>query len=221
MRCVITAGPTFEPLDRVRRLTNFSTGRLGAELARHLAEGGHEVLLLRGEMATWPAPAHPAIQLESFTTTSDLQQRLEALATAKTLAIFHAAAVSDFAFGRVYERGPRGELAEIRAGKFSTREGSLLAELVPTTKLVARLRGWFPDAWLVGWKYAVDGDRVSALREGAQQIAACHTDACVANGPAYGAGFGVIRADSPATTDCPDGASLFAALAALLTTPRS
>ena len=36
MRCIVTAGPTYEPLDEVRRLTNFSTGRLGIELANFL-----------------------------------------------------------------------------------------------------------------------------------------------------------------------------------------
>ena len=34
---------------------------------------------------------------------------------------------------------------EIKSGKLSTREGTLLAELVPTPKLIARLRESFPD----------------------------------------------------------------------------
>jgi len=53
MRCVVTAGPTFEPLDAVRRLTNFSTGRLGSELANFLAARGHEVALFIGQLATY------------------------------------------------------------------------------------------------------------------------------------------------------------------------
>ena len=56
MNCVITAGPTYEPLDDVRRLTNFSTGRLGTELANFLVAGGHNVTLLTGVQATWPGP---------------------------------------------------------------------------------------------------------------------------------------------------------------------
>ena len=52
MNCIVTAGPTFEPLDEVRRLTNFSTGRLGMELANFLAARGHKVVLLIGETAT-------------------------------------------------------------------------------------------------------------------------------------------------------------------------
>src|SRR5947209_3565355 len=45
MHCVVTAGPTYESLDEVRRLTNFSTGKLGSELANFLAARGHTVTL--------------------------------------------------------------------------------------------------------------------------------------------------------------------------------
>src|ERR1039458_3880990 len=69
MHCIVTAGPTYEPLDEVRRLTNFSTGRLGSELVNFLAARGHEVTLLIGEQATWRGERH-ARRVETFTTTS-------------------------------------------------------------------------------------------------------------------------------------------------------
>jgi phosphopantothenoylcysteine synthetase/decarboxylase len=53
MNCIVTAGPTYEPLDDVRRITNFSTGRLGTELANFLAARGHHVILLIGVMSTY------------------------------------------------------------------------------------------------------------------------------------------------------------------------
>ena len=53
MNCIVTAGPTYQPLDDVRRLTNFSTGRLGTELANFLAARGHQVTLLVGEQASY------------------------------------------------------------------------------------------------------------------------------------------------------------------------
>lgn len=193
MFCVVTAGPTFEPLDAVRRLTNFSTGRLGTGLAAGLAAAGHRVLLLRGEMATAAPCADPRVEVRAFGTTAELQRHLAGLAGREVGAVFHAAAVSDFAVGRVFAREAGGELIPIQAGKLPTRAGGLLAELVPTPKVIAGLRGWFPAARLVGWKYVVDGDRAAALAQAAEQIAACHTDACVANGPAYGEGFGWVR----------------------------
>src|SRR5476651_1971503 len=101
MNCIVTAGPTFEPLDDVRRLTNFSTGKLGTELANFLAARGHKVLLLVGELATHAGPRR-APRVESFSTTADLRANLKSLSAKKVDAIFHAAAVNDFAFGKFF-----------------------------------------------------------------------------------------------------------------------
>ena len=216
MHCIITAGPTFEPLDEVRRLTNFSTGRLGAELASFLSARGHQTTLLIGQQATYRANAH-ATHVQFFTSTADLRAQLQALATQPADAVFHAAAVSDFGFGKVWRRGPQGELTEVKSGKLSTRQGTLLAELVPTPKIIAGLRQWFPTARLVGWKYEVDGDRAGAIGLAQTQIAECHTNACVANGPAYGAGFGLVTSGGQCT-HLPDHAALFQALECLAST---
>jgi len=214
MQCVVTAGPTAEALDQVRRLTNLSSGRLGIELANHLTASGHGVTLFRGEQATWCGECRAA-RVEGFSSTTDLRERLGKLHSAKVDAVFHAAAVSDFAFGKVWARLANGGLDERRAGKFSTRDGVLLAELVPTPKIIAELRDWFPKARLVGWKYEVDGDRAGAIRAAAAQVTACRTDACVANGPAYGDGFGLVTAAAPCA-HLADRAALFRALESLL-----
>ncbi|MBN9114575.1 MAG: bifunctional phosphopantothenoylcysteine decarboxylase/phosphopantothenate--cysteine ligase CoaBC, partial [Pandoraea sp.] len=47
-RVLITAGPTFEPIDPVRGLTNLSSGKLGFALARAAAQAGAEVHLIAG-----------------------------------------------------------------------------------------------------------------------------------------------------------------------------
>jgi phosphopantothenate---cysteine ligase (CTP) len=210
MQCIVTAGPTFEPLDGVRRLTNFSTGRLGSELANFLAAHGHETTLLIGQHATYRGERH-ARQVETFTTTANLRDRLQALASQSIEAVFHAAAVSDFAFGKIWRRSPQGELTEVKAGKLSTRQGTLLAELLPTPKIITELRQWFPRARLVGWKYEVDGDCAGVIRLAQEQIAQCRTDACVGNGPAYGPGFGLVTGGG-AVTHLVDSRVLFAAL---------
>ena len=193
MNCVVTAGPTYEPLDEVRRLTNFSTGQLGCQLAAFLTERGHRVTLLLGEHATYRGERQ-AGQVQAFTTTADLRDKLKALSGMKVDAVFHAAAVSDFRFGKVWLRTPRGRLTLMKAGKISTREdrGTLLAELLATPKVLAQLRRWFPNARLVGWKYEVDGGRKAVLQKAKQQLVDCRTDVCVANGPAYGEGFGLV-----------------------------
>jgi phosphopantothenoylcysteine synthetase/decarboxylase len=152
-------------------------------------------------------------EIQTFTTTDDLSARLQKLARQPTVeAVFHAAAVSDFTFGKVWEPWPGGELTELKAGKISTRRGTLLAELIPTTKIIRRLREWFPNARLVGWKYEVDGDRDQVLAKAEQQIAENKTDACVANGRAYGTGFGLVTGQGP-FVHLPHQAALFEALA--------
>lgn len=194
MNCIVTAGPTCEPLDRVRRLTNFSTGQLGTELANYLSDRGHCVTLLKGHYAVYRGTVR-AKEVISFTTTEDLETRLKALAAPAVGALFHAAAVSDFRFGQVFRRGNAAELEPVHAGKFPTTQTNLLVELIPTSKIIEKLRGWFSAAQIVGWKYEVDGNRDTALNAGREQIQRCRTDACVVNGPAYGAGFGLVAGD--------------------------
>ena len=214
MRLIVTAGATSEPLDRVRRLTNFSTGRLGSELANFLTRRGHEVFLLLAESATYAGEQRSASQVR-FTSSADLRSRIEACSRETIEGIFHAAAVSDFQFGKVYHRSESGGLIECREGKFSTRAGALWAELVPTPKLIRDLRPWFPQACLVGWKYETDGSRTDAVQKAREQILENQTDAAVANGPAYGFGFGLVRAaGEPRHFSRTD--DLFAALEALL-----
>jgi phosphopantothenoylcysteine synthetase/decarboxylase len=213
MNCIVTAGPTYENLDEVRRLTNFSTGRLGSELADHLTARGHTVTLLLGQQATHCAESKAA-RVERFTTTADLGQRLRTHSQQPVDAVFHAAAVSDFAFGKIFTRSTAGRLTEIRSGKISTRQGNLLAELVPTPKLIAELRAWFPNARLVGWKYEVEGDRAAVIALAERQIAECRTDACVANGRAYGRGFGLVTVAG--CRHVPDPIGLYAALEDLI-----
>ena len=193
MNCIVTAGPTYETMDNVRRLTNFSTGRLGTELGNYLVAQGHRVTLLLGEQATHHGERW-AQRVEQFTTTDDLRDKLQALSREPVDVVFQAAAVSDFKFGKIWSRSVQGELSEIQSGKITTRGGTLLAELVPTPKIIAELRGWFPKARLVGWKYEVDGDRAAVLRAAERQLADCRTDGCVANGRAYGDGFGFVTA---------------------------
>lgn len=206
MRCIVTAGPTYEPLDSVRRLTNFSTGRLGGELARYLTERGHEVLLLIGEQASWTGERRATATLE-FSTTAHLGELLRERATPDTAAVFHAAAVSDFAVGRIWEGGAEAaeataKRAAISPGtpsmnhgrKISSRGGRLLVELLPTPKILAQLRGWYPRACLVGWKYEIEGNRRAAIARAANQLKECSTNGCVLNGRAYGEGFGFVDA---------------------------
>ncbi|HXA47369.1 MAG TPA: bifunctional phosphopantothenoylcysteine decarboxylase/phosphopantothenate--cysteine ligase CoaBC, partial [Burkholderiaceae bacterium] len=50
-RVLITAGPTFEPIDPVRGITNLSSGKMGYAIARAAREAGADVMLVSGPTA--------------------------------------------------------------------------------------------------------------------------------------------------------------------------
>jgi len=188
MRVIVTCGPSHEPIDRVRRLTNFSTGELGLLLAAELLRAGHEVICLKGEGAT--ARTDPgSARVVGFSTNGDLLERLVEIQAGGAGAIFHAAALCDYRVKSV--RGADG--SALKADKLPSRSGELTMTLEPAEKVLPRLRAIFPAARIVGWKYELDGTRADAQSKGFAQMATCGTDACVVNGAAWGSGFGFVE----------------------------
>ena len=184
MNIIVTCGPSYEPIDQVRRITNFSTGRLGITLANAITAAGHRVHCFKGDQATDPTPIKG--EVISFSTNDNLSKKLEQLAGEPIDAIFHAAALCDF------KVAPD---ATQTAKKISTKDGDLILRLEPTIKVLPKLRGWFPSANIVGWKYELDGNKESAVEKAFSQIQNSETNACVVNGGAYGTGFGFCEAD--------------------------
>jgi phosphopantothenoylcysteine synthetase/decarboxylase len=188
MRVIVTCGPSYEPIDEVRRITNFSTGELGLRLAHQLVTDGHEVICFRGETTTWRDP-EVVVTTTPFSTNDDLHAQLEKeAATGDVGAVFHAAALADFAVG-----------VKAARRKISSTKGPLKLTLVPAAKLIRKLRGLFPAAKIVGWKYELEGSRHEAIAQAREQIVENDTDACVANGQAYGEGFGFVAKDGTVT----------------------
>lgn len=92
-RLLITAGPTYEPIDAVRFIGNRSSGRLGSALADHAAGQGWSVTLLLGPNAV--TPRNPDVELIRFQSCADLERALsEQLPLHHTLIM--AAAVADY-----------------------------------------------------------------------------------------------------------------------------
>jgi phosphopantothenoylcysteine synthetase/decarboxylase len=207
MRLLITLGPSFEPLDGARRLTNMSTGRLGTQLANAFVATGWEVICLRGEGSSYRGELNTG-RVETFTTNDDLARRMERWGTVGGFdAVFHAAALCDYRVGRVI--GADGQA--VNSPKISTRDGKLILELEPATKVLPKLRGWFPNARIVGWKYELAGTREDAFAKAWRQLAENATDACVLNGAAYGDGFAVCFPGGT-VRECADAESLSASL---------
>ena len=99
LRIAVTAGPTQEPLDPVRYLTNHSTGKMGYAVARAAAMRGAAVTLIHGPTALQPArctkdvPITTAQQMyEAVTSRFD---EMDVLVMAAAVADYRPAAVAD------------------------------------------------------------------------------------------------------------------------------
>ncbi|MDX1647583.1 MAG: bifunctional phosphopantothenoylcysteine decarboxylase/phosphopantothenate--cysteine ligase CoaBC [Longimicrobiales bacterium] len=91
-RALVTAGPTWEPLDPVRFIANRSSGRMGYALARAAWRRGADVSLVSGPSAL---PAPWGVERVSVETAEEMKDAVDALIPEMDVAIF-AAAVADY-----------------------------------------------------------------------------------------------------------------------------
>jgi len=199
---VITCGPAHAPIDSVRRITNFATGEIGTILSEEFIARGFEIVCFRGEGSIAPAPE--GVEVHGFTTNESLAHGIRELKRTPDV-IFQAAALCDF------------EVADIGGveikNKLTSLSNQIVLTLQPALKILPNLRGLFPAAKIIGWKYELDGSQPDALACAYRQLAECRTDACVVNGSAYGQGFGIVLAGSGGIVHSPDKKTLACTLA--------
>ena len=118
---VVTAGPTREPLDPVRALTNHSSGRMGFALAEAARDAGARVTLVHGPVALTPPPGVTPVAVE---TAREMGAALKK-ALARADAVVMAAAVADY-------RPARAAAQKLKRGS-----GALVLELVANPDLLA------------------------------------------------------------------------------------
>jgi phosphopantothenoylcysteine decarboxylase/phosphopantothenate--cysteine ligase len=168
---LVTAGPTREPLDPVRFLSNPSSGKMGYELAREAVARGAKVILVSGPTSLVP----PAGARTEFVRTAIEMQEACLRAFPKADIVVMAAAVSDFRFRDVRPR---------KAGK---------AEICPalavekTPDILALLGGKKRQGqFLVGFA----AETHDILAHARKKLAAKNADLMVANAVGEGKGFG-------------------------------
>ena len=172
---MVTAGPTREPIDPVRFISNPSSGKMGYALAGVAARRGAEVVLVSGPTAL---PEPPGVRTVRVETADEMARAVEAVAGPMDLFV-GAAAVSDYrpavAAPHKLKKRPGGETLQL------TRTPDILAGLG------ARLGGRADGPVLVGFAAETE-DVIANARE---KLKGKRCDLVVANkvgGP--GAGFG-------------------------------
>ncbi|MBO7294162.1 MAG: bifunctional phosphopantothenoylcysteine decarboxylase/phosphopantothenate--cysteine ligase CoaBC [Bacteroidaceae bacterium] len=123
-RVLITAGPTYEKIDPVRFIGNYSSGKMGYALAEECAKRGWEVELVSGP--TKLEVKHPNIRRTDVESAAEMYEATTALFPSCNAAIM-CAAVADFTVDAV------------AAEKIKRGESGLELNLVPTRDIAAAL----------------------------------------------------------------------------------
>jgi len=135
VKAVVTAGPTREPLDPVRVLTNRSSGKMGFAVAEALTGLGAQVTLIAGPVALATPPGLRRIDVETAA-----QMHKAALAEAKDAALFvGAAAVADY------------RPAKAARAKIKKYTATLSLAMERTRDILADVRKQHPRLFMVGF----------------------------------------------------------------------
>lgn len=158
---LITAGPTEEPLDPVRFISNRSSGKMGYALARCAAARGAKVILVSGPVQL---QAPPDVEIVPVRTASEMRAAvMDRLA--ETSVIIKAAAVADY------------HLADVPAQKMKKTMMRLSLELDPTPDILAEVGQNKGDRLLIG--FAAETENLVA--EAKRKLTTKNCDMVVAN----------------------------------------
>ena len=126
MKILVTAGPTREPIDPVRFLSNRSSGKMGYAIARAAVAAGYEVTLVTGPVCLSPPEGADTVQV---VTSEEMFEAVHARVGDMDACVL-CAAVADFRPATVAAR-------KIKKGDAER----MLVELVPTRDILLSLRG--------------------------------------------------------------------------------
>ena len=164
-RILITAGPTREPIDPVRYLSNASTGRQGVAIAFAACNAGWRVDLVHGPLEV---PVPEGIEAHPVCTAAEMLNACLSLHSQCDILV-GAAAVSDYR--------PRQRLERKR--KRDPRETEWSLELVPTVDILAKLAPKKGERIHAGFALETE----NALAGGRVKLATKNLDWLVVNGP--------------------------------------
>lgn len=128
MHVLLTAGPTYEPIDPVRFIGNHSTGKMGYALAAEFARQGWQVTLVSGP--TSQQISHPLVTVVPVQTAQQMYEAAAAVAPRADVWVF-AAAVADYR--------PRTVAAEKIKKRDDGSDETLTIELVKNVDIAATL----------------------------------------------------------------------------------
>jgi len=166
---LITAGPTWVAIDKVRVISNLATGETGIILAKKLNLLGARVTLLLGQVKEPKIPRR--IRLIRYRFFEELASRItKELKTGKYDIIIHAAAVCDYRPSSKYD------------GKIHSGLRKFQLKLEPTPKIIDTIKRITKRKLvLVGFKYEPDSSLKALIKESKKLILRANADIVIGN----------------------------------------
>lgn len=167
-KILITAGPTWVPIDIVRVISNIASAQTGILLAEGLIKRAAKVTLLLGPVEH--RPLNSKIRLVRFKFFGELKDKLiKEIKSRKYDAVIHTAAVSDYR-----------PLEPLR-GKLKSDKSILNLRLRPTQKIINQIKKNDPALLAVGFKFEPNRGKEILVKEAKKLIHRSDLDLVVAN----------------------------------------
>jgi phosphopantothenoylcysteine decarboxylase / phosphopantothenate---cysteine ligase len=147
-KILVTAGPTYEPIDPVRFIGNHSTGKMGFDIAKAAADEGAEVILVTGP--THLKLEHSLIKVVRVTSSEEMYNACHEYFDAVDAAVA-AAAVADY---RPKTVAPQ---------KIKKSEGTLVLELEKTKDILSSLGAKKKKQFLIGFALETENEIKNAI----------------------------------------------------------
>ena len=187
MKILVTSGGTSEAIDRVRSITNHSTGHLVLVITEALIKAGHEVCLITTSQAVRPA-SHPNLKIIEIKNTLDLLEEMRNLVKDYQVLI-HSMAVSDYTpvyMTSIDEVQASQDLSKFLTkqnteSKISSKEDTQILFLKKNPKIISLVKEWNPKIHLIGFKLLVDVTKDHLIDVARESLKKNQADIIVAN----------------------------------------
>lgn len=167
-KILVTAGPTQVKIDRVRVLSNVSTGKTGFLVAKQLCRS-FDVTLLLGRSGV-VCKENRYFKVKRFTYFKELRELLKKELKNKSYkAVVHTAAVSDFMPQRSYK------------GKLSSKKENVVLKLKPAPKIIREIKKADRNVFLIQFKLEVDKSDSVLFKKGYNSLRENNSDFVVVN----------------------------------------
>jgi len=163
---LITAGPTMEPIDTIRVITNQSSGRTGVLLAKEMISAGAKVTLVYGPGTEAPPKGARVIPVKT------IQQMFGAVKKEMKSKRFDIAILS---------AAPADYTTTPARSKIKSNKPSLTIKLYRAPKIIDNIKKLQKDIFLVGFKAETNISRQQLIQLARKKMQESNSDMIIAN----------------------------------------